>query len=202
MITLWEGLVGALHARDERGTGARLLARWAEPHRRYHDLAHLGTVLRGVDDLAACATNPDLVRLAAWYHDAVYRGRPDDEEASARLAERELPGLGLSGPSVAEVARLVRLTAGHITEPGDANGEVLCDADLAILASPGPDYATYVEAVRAEYAHVPEAAFRAGRAKVLRGLLELPSLYRTAPARRRWEAAARENLARELSGLR
>ncbi|WP_035303942.1 HD domain-containing protein [Actinokineospora inagensis] len=174
----------------------RLLVRWSEPHRRYHDLAHLEMVLSGVDLLAGHADNPDLVRLAAWYHDAVYQGRPDDEEQSARLAEVELPETGLDADSVAEVARLVRLTAGHRTEPGDRNGEVLCDADLAILASDG--YRAYADAIRAEYRHVPEPAFREGRAAILRDLLALPNLYRTPLARERWEAPARANMRAEL----
>ncbi len=189
--------MGALALPDSGGPA--LVARWAEPHRRYHTVGHLLAVLDGVDLLSAEALNPDLVRLAAWYHDAVYRGRPDDEERSARLAEADLAALGLPAPDVAEVARLVRLTAGHRTAPGDANGAVLCDADLAVLGSPG--YRAYTRAVRAEYAHVPEEAFRAGRAAVLRGLLDLPALYRTPLARERWEAAARANLAEELIRL-
>ncbi|WP_018683297.1 HD domain-containing protein [Actinokineospora enzanensis] len=179
--------------------GRSLLARWSEPGRRYHDVDHLTTVLSGVDDLVTHAADPDLVRLAAWYHDAVYLGRADDEEASARLAETELPAVGLSAEATGEVARLVRLTAGHRTAPGDRNGEVLCDADLAILAS--AEYRAYVDAVRAEYAHVPDDQFRAGRAAVLRGLLELPQLYRTPQARSRWETAARANMTAELAEL-
>ncbi|SES10868.1 HD domain-containing protein [Actinokineospora terrae] len=180
----------------DESLGRSLLDRWSEPHRRYHDLAHLDAVLSGVDLLAEHADDPDLVRLAAWYHDAVYRGRPDDEEQSALLAEAELPAAGLDAAAVAEVGRLVRLTAGHRTSPGDRNGEVLCDADLAILASDG--YDAYVAAVREEYRHVPEDAFRVGRAAVLRNLLALPNLYRTPLARERWEAVARENLRLEL----
>ncbi|MFB9835232.1 metal-dependent phosphohydrolase, partial [Actinoallomurus acaciae] len=62
-----------------------------------------------------------------------------------------------------------------------------------------PDrYAAYAAAVREEYAAVPDEAFRAGRAEILRGLLALPALYRTAPARVRWEAAARHNVGTEL----
>ncbi|GAA3061129.1 HD domain-containing protein [Actinokineospora globicatena] len=180
----------------DEALGRSLVGRWSEPHRRYHDLAHLEMVLSGVDLLAGHADSANLVRLAAWYHDAVYQGRPDDEEQSALLAEVELPAAGLDAAAVAEVARLVRLTAGHRTSPGDRNGEVLCDADLAILASDG--YDDYVAAVREEYRHVPEEAFRAGRAAVLRNLLALPNLYRTPLARERWETVARKNLLSEL----
>ncbi|GAA2970491.1 hypothetical protein GCM10010483_13180 [Actinokineospora diospyrosa] len=190
VLNRWAGL-----GLDE-GLGRVLVGRWSEPHRRYHGIGHLEAVLSGVDLLAEHAADPDLVRLAAWYHDAVYRGAPDDEERSARLVEVELPDAGVDAGSVAEVARLVRLTAGHRTVPGDRNGEVLCDADLAVLGSDG--YWAYVEAVREEYRHVPDEAFRVGRAAVLQGLLELPSLYRTPLAQERWEVAARKNLVAEL----
>jgi predicted metal-dependent HD superfamily phosphohydrolase len=158
-------------------------------------------VLRGVDELADHATDLTAVRLAAWYHDAVYNGRPDDEENSAARAETELAGLGLDPAVVAEVARLVRLTASHRPEPGDGNGETLCDADLAILAAPAERYLRYTAAIRAEYVHVPEDKFRAGRAQLLRALLAAPSLFRTSQGRRQWETAARANIANELQTL-
>ncbi|HVK21310.1 MAG TPA: metal-dependent phosphohydrolase [Actinokineospora sp.] len=179
--------------------GEELLARWSEPHRTYHGVAHLRAVLRHVDTLAAHADAPDLVRLAAWFHDAVHAGLPDDEEQSALLAVMWLSDAGLDSASVDEVARLVRLTAGHATEAGDRNGEVLCDADLAILAS--PEYWEYAASVRAEYAHVPDELFRPGRAAILRSLLELPALYRTPQALAEWEERARANLNAELADL-
>ena len=55
--------------------------------------------------------------------------------------------------------------------------------------------------VRAEYAHVPDDAFRSGRAAVLRSLLDAGPLYRTRFATERWEARARENLTAELEAL-
>jgi predicted metal-dependent HD superfamily phosphohydrolase len=78
---------------------------------------------------------------------------------------------------------------------------LLCDADLAILASDDDRYAEYAAAIRREYAHVPEDAFRAGRQQVLRALLELPSIYRLPPLRDAWEAKARANLENELKTL-
>ncbi|MCW6007913.1 metal-dependent phosphohydrolase [Micromonospora sp. CPCC 205371] len=178
------------------GVGEALVARWREPHRRYHTVAHLTSILSIVE------SSPAPVRLAAWYHDAVYDPRAAgdaNERASATLAERELTALGLPAPVVAEVRRLVLLTGTHAVEPGDDNGAMLCDADLAILASPPADYDAYAAAVREEYAHVPDEAFRAGRAAVLSHLLALPTLYRR---HAEWERPARANLARELAVLR
>jgi predicted metal-dependent HD superfamily phosphohydrolase len=181
--------------------GQGLIRSWAEPARRYHTLTHLRDVLDGVTQLAAHATEVTAVRLAAWYHDAVYNGRPDDEANSAVRAETELTSLGLAPALIAEVSRLVRLTASHDPGPGDRNGETLCDADLKILASSTDRYAAYTAAVRAEYAHVPHDAFRAGRVKVLRALLDAPTLYRTPHGRQYWERQARSNIRAELDQL-
>ncbi|MFE0418926.1 HD domain-containing protein [Streptomyces tendae] len=179
-----------------------LLARWQEPQRRYHTLTHLTAVLDHVDVLAEHADDVDVVRLAAWFHDAVYRpDRSENEERSARLAERALPEAGVPAAKTAEVARLVRLTVTHAPAADDRDGQVLCDADLAILASPSSAYAAYTAAVREEYHFVPNEAFREGRAAILRQLLDLPSLFHTPHGRREWEATARHNLTGELEML-
>jgi predicted metal-dependent HD superfamily phosphohydrolase len=191
-------------ARDDvAGTGAALLGRWAEPHRAYHDLAHLAEVLERVDLLAAEADRPDAVRLAAWFHDAVYDPTAtDNEERSAQPAERTLIQLRLTPELVDEVARLVRLTATHDVADDDRDGAVLCDADLAVLASDDLRYSSYVEGVRREYAHVEDAAFAVGRAQVLSTLLDRPALFRTAHGRSAWEQRARANVTAELGRLR
>ncbi|MBW8797105.1 MAG: hypothetical protein JF597_26940 [Streptomyces sp.] len=179
-----------------------LLRRWQEPQRRYHTVAHLVAVLDHIDVLAEYADDPDLVRLAAWFHDAVYLpDRSENEERSARLAERALPEAGLPARQTVEVARLVRLTVTHDPAPGDRNGEVLCDADLAILAAPPAAYAAYTAEVREEYHFVPNDAFRAGRSAILRQLLDLPQLFRTPHGCTEWEPTARYNLAAELEML-
>ncbi|MEV0259457.1 hypothetical protein AB0H82_35060 [Streptomyces sp. NPDC050732] len=180
----------------------RLLARWAEPQRRYHTTDHLAAVLDHIDVLEDHADDPDLVRLAAWFHDAVYApDRSENEERSARLAERALTEAGLPADRTAEVTRLVRLTVTHDPADGDHNGEALCDADLAILAASPDAYAAYAAAVREEYGFVPDEAFRRGRADVLRQLMALPRLFRTPHGTAHWEAPARENLATELALL-
>ncbi|WP_069773829.1 hypothetical protein [Streptomyces sp. LUP30] len=179
-----------------------LLARWQEPQRRYHTLTHLTAVLDRVDELVDHAADPDVVRLAAWFHDAVYLpDRSENEERSARLAERALAEAGAPTERTAEVARLVRLTVTHDPADDDPDGQVLCDADLAILAAPPAAYAAYTAAVREEYHFVPNDAFRTGRADVLRQLLALPRLFRTPYGSRTWEETARYNVRGELELL-
>lgn len=200
LLERWTALAGPQTLR----LGEDLVGRYAEPHRRYHTTAHLTAVLDLVDELApGVAGDPDAVRLAAWFHDAVYDPeRGDNEERSARLAERMLTDTDLEPERRAEVARLVRLTLTHDPAENDLNGQVLCDADLAVLASGPEEYAAYAAAVREEYAFVPDEFFVAGRAEVLKGLLAKDTLFHTAEARARFEAVARHNVETELSLLR
>lgn len=187
---------------DWPAAGMDLLTRYAEPHRHYHDHTHLAETLAAVDRLTGHARNPDACRLAAWFHDAVHDPRrADNEDASAALATRVLEPYGFAPARVSEVARLVRLTASHDPGPDDPDGAVLCDADLAILAAAPERYARYVADVRQEYAHLEDAEFRRGRARVLRHLRGMGPLYRTATADRAWTASAHRNLDTELARL-
>jgi predicted metal-dependent HD superfamily phosphohydrolase len=204
----WVGLALRVSGRaDPAGCGARLLAAWSQPHRSYHTAQHLTEVLDRIDEIVASdrsgdtGRDADPVRLAAWFHDAVYDPRrQDNEEASAALAARELRDLAVADRVVSEAARLILLTASHDPAPHDAMGALLCDADLAVLASPPARYAEYAQQVRREYRHLPDAAFARGRADVLDTLLAGGPVFHTAPGRR-WERAARSNIRWELSVL-
>ena len=170
-----------------------LLAAYASDARGYHDTRHLAEVLDRLDDLGCDSVE---VRLAAWFHDAVYDAAPGDEERSAEWAERALP------PELAgEVARLVRVTAAHDPADDDLAGQQLCDADLAILAAPADRYEEYARDVRREYAAVSDADFAEGRGAILADLLERPTLFHSALARSLWEEPARANMTDELQRL-
>ncbi len=183
---------------------ADLEGRWGGDGRGYHDLEHLDEVLDRLDELGA-ATAPAV--LAAWFHDAVYAGRPGrDERDSAGLARTSLVALGVPPQRAERVAALVLVTADHVPPDGDDEAASLCDADLAVLASDPDRYARYVAGVRREYRHLPGPVFRAGRRQVLRRLLARAvedghpdgALFRTPAASRRWTAAAAANLRAEL----
>jgi predicted metal-dependent HD superfamily phosphohydrolase len=186
---------------DVAAAGADVLARYDEPHRRYHDRRHLAEVLAALRELTGGAPVPVEVVCAAWFHDAVHEGRDDDEARSAELARQVLGRLGAADPVAQEVARLVRMTLTHDPAPEDRHGALLSDADLAVLGAAPDRYARYAADVRDEYAHVPDHAFREGRTAVLRSLLDRPRLYVTPEGHRRWDTAARANLRDEISCL-
>jgi predicted metal-dependent HD superfamily phosphohydrolase len=131
--------------------------------------------------------DPLAVRAAILLHDAVYDARAGDNEArSAALAADLLGGLlppGLDADEAADTARFL-------------------DMDLSILGAPEATFDRYEAGVRAEYAHVAEPAFRAGRAAILERFLARDPLFLSGWGRSRFEAAARSNLRRSLDALR
>ena len=159
-----------------------LLAAYDDPTRGYHDRVHLTEVLDRIDEISVAGVSGDgpAVRLAAWFHDGVYDGERGDEDRSAVWAEEALADTDHG----VEVARLVRLTEHHDPADDDLPGQVLCDADLAILAASPARYDAYLAGVRTA---------------VLRDLVGRARLFHTAYAREHWEPTARANLTRELT---
>jgi predicted metal-dependent HD superfamily phosphohydrolase len=187
-------------------TLADVVDRYGDPTRRYHGVEHVRTVVSRViallhDDRVGNVSNPETVVWAALWHDAVYDPRSSTNEAdSAALAREVLSSAGLDPTRIAEVERLIMLTAGHHVAEDDLAGTVLVDADLAVLGADPAAYARYLAGVRAEYDFVPEDAWRIGRAAVLTQLLELPRIFATAPMRSRNDVA-RANLTAERARL-
>jgi predicted metal-dependent HD superfamily phosphohydrolase len=200
----WSGLLSGLGATagECRRTFADLAARYASSGRHYHTLDHVGAVLRTLSELGAEEARQPALFLAAWFHDAVYDSRAkDNEEQSASLAVASLRPLHLAEPLLAETARLILLTKTHQAAPDDAPGQLLLDADLAVLGAEETDYDAYARAIRREYDWVPEEAYREGRRRVLESFLGRPHIYFTPALAARIEGQARRNLRRETASL-
>lgn len=180
-----------------------LEAAYAEPHRRYHSRAHIEACLALLAEQAGL-TEDDRRQLtcAIWWHDAVYDPtRSDNEAVSAEMARKDLLCLGESEAFANDVARLILLTKGHTVDPDDRLGSLLVSIDLAVLGGSPEDYDAYAAGVRSEYGFVPEDAFRAGRARVMRHFLDAPVIFPHPDFRARFEGRARKNIAREIAGL-
>ncbi len=189
--------------------GTRLLERWENPARRYHGVQHLVELLTRVDELQQETRLPHCVRLAAWYHGAVFasdtaaaeahRGG-EDEDASAEFARAELAGLGLPDAKIDAVAAMVHGLSRHSSVAAGDDAAVLSDADLAILAADPQRYKAYLADVREEYAHIADERFLTSRRAIVGKLLARDRLY-TSPLGATWEAQARENLTAERARL-
>lgn len=175
---------------------ARLEKHYGEPHRRYHTLQHIRDCLACFDTVRDAADQPAHLEFALWFHDIIYDPRaPDNERRSAETACRFL-----ADPADAHTITALILATGHDTVVKERDAQLIADVDLGVLGSPPAVYDTYAVAIRQEYAWVGDADFAAGRRRVLEHFLAADRLYRHPALRERFEAQARENLRREISG--
>ena len=184
---------------DSEAVFADLVSRYGEPERHYHTLDHIRAVLDHID--AHRPNAPAALLFAAWLHDVIYDPRAADNEArSADFARAVLSNAAIASATIDETARLILLTRSHEAHPDDRLGCTLLDADLAILAADELAYDAYADAIRREYAWVPEPDYRSGRRKVLERFLVRPRLFFTMEMADA-EPRARHNLTREVARL-
>lgn len=198
----WERMWSGSGARgDGASLCAEVLARYAEPHRHYHGTRHLAECLSALHAVRHLAGRPAVLEAALWFHDAIYDpARGDNEAQSAAWAERSLRGARVQPQVVAAVRELVLLTR-HDGLPATTDELLLIDVDLGILGASRSRFEQYEREVRAEYAHVPDTAFRAGRRRVLQSFTGRQRIYRSVHFHTLLEARARDNLGWSITRL-
>jgi len=195
---LWHRATSAAQPSDTYG---RLVAMYSEPHRCYHNLAHIEDCLVEFDRAKQLATDPVAVELAIWFHDAVYDPRAlDNEERSAELAKRWLSDVRASDALTDSVGRLILATKAHDASL-HADAPLLVDVDLSILGTPPAQFWEYERQIREEYAWVEKPVFAARRAEILRRFLARERIYQTDIFFHRMEAQARVNLRASVQRL-
>ena len=201
---------GASASREQlRDMGTNLITLWSTPDRAFHNLRHLIDLLTRVDELSEETRNPDLVRLAAWYHGAIFsvsadqamhRNGGEDEAASAALAYEELTAAGVSEKNANRVSELIMNLRRHDLPTSDIDAAALSDADLGCLAIEPQRYREYSRLIYSEYAHLPLLTYLRTRTTIVRKLLARDRLF-ASPLGQHWELPARENLEAELRRL-
>ena len=191
-VALWNA-VGQTAPADALGT---LLEHYAERHRQYHTINHVGSCLEELRLCTVPSSDRNALALAFWYHDIVYDPKAaDNEEASAELAVAVLQEAGAADELIELVDRLIRATDHRVEVEGPLE-ELMVDIDLAVLGAPEQEYEAYQNAIRFEYSWVQERDYAKGRSAVLDQFLLREQIYRTAPFASR-EDQARENMLRE-----
>ena len=189
---------------------AAIEAAYAEPPRAYHDLAHVGEVLRRFAEVAAGPgwTQPREVAFAILYHDAIYvAGAKDNEARSAQLARAHLARWAPEADAD-RVATLIEYTARHGTwAPADFEGDddarLFLDCDMAILGADPADFDAYDRGIAAEYRGVvPGFLYTLNRKRFLKGVLARGRIYLSDFFHDRLDARARNNLRRAITTKR
>ena len=170
--------------------------------RVYHNLSHVNFLLSSAQSIRKQLVDYDCVRLAIWFHDAVYDTRSsDNEERSAELAEVSLQRFGFSRGMIDSVRDMILATKQHAPDDGPPDLGAFLDLDLSILGAPEACYGRYSAAIREEYAWVPDAQYRRGRTAILERFLGMERIYRTEYANSRFESQARINIKNEVAQL-
>lgn len=201
---------GSSASEDEiSSAGHRLIDLWMSPGRAYHGIKHLCSLLGRIGEIVEQTHNPELVMLAAFYHgtefhtdtDATYAHRGgEDEEGSARIAEKELTKLGVPPSAIEKVTTLIRQLPRRHSADTDIDALTLSDAHLGSLAVEPQRYRTYLDEIAAEYSHIPLDDFLRARTEIVTRLLDRKKIFGS-PLGTKWEAQARENLHAELERI-
>jgi predicted metal-dependent HD superfamily phosphohydrolase len=198
----WQAACEAVGARGDAGVYRQLISAYRSRSRHYHNVTHLESCFRELESARHLITEPAMVELALWFHDAIYRTyRRDNEERSAHWAQDALAKIGATPETAARVADYVRATRhGEGAAAGDM--AFVVDIDLAILGDSEALYDQFEEQIRREYWWVGRKRFARARLQILTSLLDRPSIYYTQHFRERYEHSARANLLRTLQRLR
>ena len=190
-------------------SGRALIEMWSSPDRHFHNLKHAINMLARVDELADESHDPDMIRMATWYHGCIFssaseqtyrRNGGEDEVASAAYAAGDLHKLGLPDATVDRICALILNLKHHSLPHNDIDALALNDADLGALAVEPQQYKRYRRMVREEYAHIPVEDYLRARLTIITRLLDREMLF-SSPLGQRWERPARQNLQAEKQRL-
>lgn len=205
LITEWQYLWGGLGI--YRGTLAHFLTLttyYAEPHRKYHTLKHIDDCIKKFNLFRNLAEDPIAVKLALFFHDAVYDPRRGDNESrSADLAKHVMGHLHREY-LVPRVEPLILVTR-HKDPPQTRDEKLIVDIDLSILGANEEEFDRYETAIRQEFlAFITPAEFHQGRLDFLKRFLEraeTQGIFHTDQFRSLYATQAINNMKRSIDRL-
>lgn len=178
-----------------------VIKNYDEEGRGYHNLKHIEEALSDFEEVKDLLNEALEVQMAIWYHDIIYDSkRPDNEEASAKLAMDRAKILGLNSNFAKIVYGLIMLTKGHL--PSDnPDSKYLIDIDFGILGKDSIRFSEYEKGIRKEYSNYEDKVYKLERIKVLKSFLARESIYQTEYFRNKYEKIARTNIQNLIAKL-
>lgn len=172
---------------------------YSSKNRHYHNLEHLENMLSELHKIQSKVENLDTLLFAIYYHDIIYKTtKNDNEQQSALIFENRIKKTSFG--NLDKCMCQIRATKAHkLSKDNDTN--ILLDLDLTILGKSPEEYKRYCDNIRQEYSIYPDFIYRIGRRKILKNILELDFIYKTAFFRQEYENQAKENLIFELKKL-
>lgn len=179
----------------------KLVDRYSEKHRYYHNLNHVDDCLKHLDEIVDRIIDYRTVEVALWFHDIIYDPmKNDNEKMSSQYAKAFLESVNLASDVISKIEHLVALTK-HPTFPETNDEKFLVDIDLTILAANKEHYDHYESCIRKEYGFVPSSLYKRGRKKILMSFAKSDRIYWTDHFYKKYENQARGNIERAMANL-
>ena len=177
-----------------------LCTHYGSPGRYYHTLTHLNHCLHEFDAIGLGDGEADAIELSLWFHDLIYvPGAANNELRSAETFAEQARGT-LPDTLVALVHRLILATT-HRRPPANDTEAWVIDIDLSSFGLAWPAFLRDSQHVREEQRALRDAQYYSTQGRFLRGLCERPQIFTTVHFRARYEAQARDNIARLLDAI-
>lgn len=187
-----------------------ILAQYSEKHRFYHNLGHIQFLLEQVEKYASKLQNIEGISYAIWFHDIIYDPQSKENEVKSNevwlqfVQDANITEKSTVNTVQAMILGSIKHTLDSIPQEllpkNDQDVLYFFDFDLSILSAENSTYQKYTEAIRKEYAHVPDTLYQQGRTKVLemflaRKIYHSPDFYLA-------EQQAKQNIKQELVKLK
>lgn len=194
-------LISCLSSEDKNHDSAfeTILFKYSNLFRAYHNPKHLVNCFDVLEKFFPNEKLDPAIRLALFFHDAVYNTTKTDNEAqSCLLLDKLLPDIDESIRNDAK--SYIMVTSSHL--PFDDKSKIVVDCDLAILGSSPEEYEVYENSIREEYYFAPQDLYVSGRAKVMSKFANKEFVFWTEQMRNsQYEINAKINLARYKDSL-
>lgn len=112
-----------------------LLKNYSGKSRNYHNLIHIGSMLKLAEENQTDIADYDAILFAIWFHDIIYKSsKKDNEEKSADFAKGSLQKLSVDSLKIEKIHQLIISTKKHqIILSEDKDNAFLLDFDLSVL---------------------------------------------------------------------
>lgn len=172
---------------------------YSSKSRHYHNLEHIENMLIELDNVKSKIQDLDALLFAIYYHDIIYKPtKNDNEHQSASIFKKRISKTSFT--NLSKCMAQIEATKEHKLS-NDYDTNILLDIDLSILGKSTTAYKKYCEDIRKEYSIYPDFMYKRGRKKVVKSILDLNSIYKTAFFKQKFENQAKENLRFELNQL-
>ena len=176
-----------------------VISKYSEPHRSYHNLSHIYSMLMMAEDYYDFIGNPILFELSIWFHDLIYDPNKNDNETKSAERALELLSPFLADSFLENLEKMILSTIDHSPILKDHDNELFLDINKSVLASEPTTYNQYTSAIRKEFSALPEELYLAKRKSFLEKFISRDQIFITPFFKENFEKQAVENIQAELN---